>query len=139
MQIIKEIRIGYFRSFSQKIEIKQIKDLNHQEQSINLTLNDESNINTKLVIASDGANSFIRQRGGFNVTKWDYDQIAVVTTLKLAPVLLEQNILSRVSIWNFERINKINVLFFFFFIERILKTLLHGKGFYLLDQLLFCP
>ena len=28
MQIIKEIRIGYFRSFSQKIEIKQIKDLN---------------------------------------------------------------------------------------------------------------
>ena len=28
MRIIKEIRIGYFRSFSQKVEVKTIKDLN---------------------------------------------------------------------------------------------------------------
>jgi 2-octaprenylphenol hydroxylase len=70
---------------------KQIKDLNHQDNLVNLKLNDDSTISTKLVIASDGANSFIRQRGGFKITKWDYDQIAIVGTMKLAPVKFSHN------------------------------------------------
>ena len=37
-------------------------------------------------LGSDGANSFIRNKVNFNVMKWDYDQVAIVATLKLTEV-----------------------------------------------------
>ena len=85
----------------------KVKDLKQEYQNVELTLNDKRTINTKLVIGkkrmlnfyseilnifinklgSDGANSFIRNKVNFNVMKWDYDQTAIVATLKLSEVL----------------------------------------------------
>lgn len=62
----------------------QIKDFKVSDQAVDLKLSDNVNVKTKLLIGSDGVNSFIRQKGEFDVTKWDYDQIAIVSTLKLA-------------------------------------------------------
>jgi 2-polyprenyl-6-methoxyphenol hydroxylase-like FAD-dependent oxidoreductase len=66
----------------------QVKDFNYSHQDVILKLNDGKEINTKLLIGSDGANSFIRNKSNFKVTKWDYDQVAIVATLKLAEVKL---------------------------------------------------
>ena len=64
----------------------QLKDFKYSHQEVNLKLNDGKEITTKLLIGSDGANSFIRNKSNFKVTKWDYDQVAIVATLKLAQV-----------------------------------------------------
>ena len=64
----------------------QVKDFNSDSQNVNLKLNDGKEINTKLLIGSDGANSFIRNKSEFKVTKWDYDQVAIVATVKLEEV-----------------------------------------------------
>ena len=66
----------------------QVKDFNSNSQNVNLKLNDGKEINTKLLIGSDGANSFIRNKSEFKVTKWDYDQVAIVATVKLEEVTI---------------------------------------------------
>ena len=67
----------------------EINDFNNQNQNefINLKLKNGQQLNTKLIIGSDGANSFIRNKAGFKVTKWEYDQVAIVGTVKLAQVI----------------------------------------------------
>jgi ubiquinone biosynthesis monooxygenase Coq6 len=64
----------------------KVKDLKQNFQNVELELNDQTGtrINAKLVIGSDGANSFIRKKVNFSVMKWDYDQVAIVATLKLS-------------------------------------------------------
>jgi ubiquinone biosynthesis monooxygenase Coq6 len=68
----------------QLIYSNQIKHFEQNEHSVKVQLNDDSIINTKLLIGSDGVNSIIRSKGDFNVTKWDYDQVGIVATVKLS-------------------------------------------------------
>ena len=63
-----------------------LRSIDETDSTVELTLNDSSVINTNLLIGSDGPNSFIRQSANFKVTKWDYDQVAIVATLKLSQV-----------------------------------------------------
>lgn len=62
----------------------QIKDFKVEDSKVDILLKDESKIRTSLLIGSDGPNSFIRQNARFNITKWDYDQVAIVGTVKLS-------------------------------------------------------
>jgi len=64
---------------------KQLKEFKVQDSGcVEIVLKNDSKLSTNLLIGSDGANSYIRQSAGFNVTKWEYDQVALVATLKLA-------------------------------------------------------
>ncbi|MFL2840733.1 MAG: UbiH/UbiF/VisC/COQ6 family ubiquinone biosynthesis hydroxylase [Pseudohongiellaceae bacterium] len=56
---------------------------NYQQQSgyHTLGLADGIKIHGKLIIAADGANSFIRQEAGFDVRAWSYEHQAIVTTV----------------------------------------------------------
>jgi ubiquinone biosynthesis monooxygenase Coq6 len=69
----------------------EINDFNNNNNKINefvnLKLKNGQQLNTKLIIGSDGVNSFVRNKAGFKVTKWDYDQVAIVGTVKLAQVI----------------------------------------------------
>jgi len=47
-----------------------------------LHLQDGRQMHAKLVIAADGAHSKLRQLAGFRTREWDYDQQAIVTTVK---------------------------------------------------------
>lgn len=50
----------------------------------NVTLTDEQ-LNTfvcKLIVGADGANSWVRQQAGIEITSWKYQQTALVTTIK---------------------------------------------------------
>ncbi|CAF0735958.1 unnamed protein product [Brachionus calyciflorus] len=62
----------------------KIQSFDQNEQSVDLKLKDDCSIRTKLLIGSDGGESFIRKQANLDVTKWDYDQTAIVSTLKLA-------------------------------------------------------
>jgi 2-octaprenylphenol hydroxylase len=46
-----------------------------------LTLSNAQCIQTRLLIAADGANSTIRQQAGFDCREWDYGQKAIVATV----------------------------------------------------------
>ncbi|OBT17353.1 FAD-dependent 2-octaprenylphenol hydroxylase [Vibrio sp. UCD-FRSSP16_10] len=48
-----------------------------------LTLDNGQNITAKLVVAADGANSWVRQQQGFPVTEWDYDHSAIVANVTM--------------------------------------------------------
>ena len=64
-----------------------IKDIDRNNASfLDLNLSNDLSIRTKLLIGSDGANSLIRSKANMNVSKWDYDQIAICATLKLDEV-----------------------------------------------------
>lgn len=64
----------------------QLKDFKVEDSKVDITLKDESKIRTSLLIGSDGPNSFIRQNAMFKIIKWDYDQVAIVGTVKLSEV-----------------------------------------------------
>lgn len=55
-----------------------------QESWVTVTLKDMSKVKTRLLVGADGANSQVRKFGGFTMTRWTYDQSAVVATLHLA-------------------------------------------------------
>jgi 2-octaprenyl-6-methoxyphenol hydroxylase len=46
-----------------------------------LTLADGRRVRASLIVAADGAESPLRSRAGISVTKWDYHQTAIVTTV----------------------------------------------------------
>jgi 2-polyprenyl-6-methoxyphenol hydroxylase-like FAD-dependent oxidoreductase len=48
-------------------------------------------LKNKIKLGSDGANSFVREKAKFNVMRWNHDQMAIIATLKLAEVFLDQN------------------------------------------------
>ncbi len=64
----------------------KIEDYQFQDQFVNLKLNSRRTLKTKLLIGSDGANSLVRQKSNLPIIKWNYDQTAIVATLKLADV-----------------------------------------------------
>lgn len=47
-----------------------------------------------LITGSDGPNSFIRKKIGCNLLQLDYDQLAIVATLKIAQVFAHEIIKS---------------------------------------------
>lgn len=53
------------------------------EELITVETNDGENISTKLLIGADGFNSFIRAQAGIETIDYDYNQSAVVATMKV--------------------------------------------------------
>ena len=52
------------------------------ENILSITLSSGKKINTRLLVAADGARSKVRELMGFSTTEWDYDQQAIVATVQ---------------------------------------------------------
>ncbi|CAM4066232.1 FAD-dependent 2-octaprenylphenol hydroxylase [Vibrio neonatus] len=48
-----------------------------------LTLDNGQNLTAKLVVAADGANSWVRQQQDFPLTEWDYEHTAIVSNVEM--------------------------------------------------------
>ena len=59
-------------------------ELKQDEQSVTLTLDSGEELKAPLLVATDGANSWVRDQVGITTTGWSYDQTAVVATVPLA-------------------------------------------------------
>lgn len=66
-----------------KVEKFNIPPNQCDDDLVELTLENGEKIVTKLLIAADGAKSAIRQECDLHTTGWDYNQRAIVATLKL--------------------------------------------------------
>ena len=64
------------------VQITQLNYSNHSDSE--LALNNGRTLNTKLIVAADGAQSKIRQGVNIGVTSWDYDQQAMVIYIETA-------------------------------------------------------
>ncbi len=53
---------------------------------VRIELQNGESVNTRLLIAADGANSSIRKMCGIDVLNWDYGQSGIVATLHLSEV-----------------------------------------------------
>ncbi|WP_339721358.1 FAD-dependent oxidoreductase [uncultured Paraglaciecola sp.] len=63
---------------------RQIVQLVFGQQECFITLDDSSQLTAKLVIGADGANSVVKKHANLVQTFWDYDQHAIVATVKTA-------------------------------------------------------
>jgi 2-octaprenylphenol hydroxylase len=61
-----------------------INSLVFGQQECFITLDDNSHLTARLVIGADGANSLVKKQANFAQTFWDYDQHAIVATVKTA-------------------------------------------------------
>jgi 2-octaprenyl-6-methoxyphenol hydroxylase len=61
-----------------KIIKESVTGLQPDKNSAELSLSDNSQIQSKLVIAADGKNSLLRDLAGIKINKWQYPQMAVV-------------------------------------------------------------
>jgi 2-octaprenylphenol hydroxylase len=61
---------------------KKIKQLVFGQQECFITLDDSSQLTARLVIGADGANSVVKKQANLAQTFWDYDQQAIVATVK---------------------------------------------------------
>jgi len=59
----------------------QVEGYQPQTKHHTLSLADGTELQGKLIIAADGANSFIRQEAAFDVKAWSYQHQAIVTTV----------------------------------------------------------
>lgn len=69
-------------SFIELLAPKKIKQLVFGQQECFITLDDSSQISARLVIGADGANSVVKKLANLAQTFWDYDQHAIVATVK---------------------------------------------------------
>ncbi len=60
----------------------QVATLERYADSAVLTLQDDRQLQTRLVVGADGANSWVREQAGITTTGWSYEQTAVVATIK---------------------------------------------------------
>lgn len=60
----------------------QIKSISFYDDKTELVLEDKTTLSTKLVVGADGTRSWIRQQADIAVKGWDFDQAALVTTVK---------------------------------------------------------
>lgn len=60
----------------------QIEKIEFNKDKIGLMLKDKTILSAKLVVGADGARSWIRQQADIAVKGWDFDQAALVTTVK---------------------------------------------------------
>jgi 2-octaprenylphenol hydroxylase len=61
---------------------KKIQQLVFGQQECFITLDDNSQLSARLVIGADGANSVVKKQANLAQTFWDYDQNAIVATVK---------------------------------------------------------
>ncbi|MXR70210.1 FAD-dependent oxidoreductase [Shewanella sp. JBTF-M18] len=59
----------------------KVSQFTRMEGGIRLTLDDGSEIETRLLVGADGANSQVRQWAGIGVTGWDYAQSAMLINI----------------------------------------------------------
>jgi len=69
-------------SFIELLAPKKIKQLVFGQQECFITLDDSSQLSARLVIGADGANSVVKKLANLAQTFWDYDQHAIVATVK---------------------------------------------------------
>lgn len=60
----------------------QIESIAFSEDKTELMLKDKTRLSAKLVVGADGTRSWIRQQADIAVKGWDFDQAALVTTVK---------------------------------------------------------
>jgi len=60
----------------------QIKKIEFNQDKTELTLKDKAKLSATLVVAADGTRSWLRQQADIAVKGWDFDQAALVTTVK---------------------------------------------------------
>lgn len=61
---------------------QKVEKVNVGEREVMVSLDDGTPIIGQLIVAADGANSFIRQQMNMPITFWDYEHTAVVATVK---------------------------------------------------------
>jgi 2-octaprenylphenol hydroxylase len=61
---------------------RKIEQLVFGQQECFITLDDSSQLTARLVIGADGANSVVKKHANLAQTFWDYDQHAIVATVK---------------------------------------------------------
>ena len=59
-----------------------LESIKFNDDKTELTLNDKTKLAAKLVVGADGTRSWIRQHADIAVKGWDFDQAALVTTVK---------------------------------------------------------
>lgn len=57
-------------------------EIREQNQGVEVIAEGNQNFFGKLVIAADGAHSWVREKCGIDLKTWDYDQTAIVATVK---------------------------------------------------------
>ncbi|NRA41247.1 MAG: UbiH/UbiF/VisC/COQ6 family ubiquinone biosynthesis hydroxylase, partial [Pseudomonadales bacterium] len=70
--------------FSTNVRLQHNARINHMarcEKGYRLTMEDGAQIETHLLVAADGANSWVRQQAQFKTREWDYQQKAIVCTV----------------------------------------------------------
>ena len=60
----------------------QINKIEFNQDKTELTLKDKTKLSAKLLVAADGTRSWVRQQADIAVKGWDFDQAALVTTVK---------------------------------------------------------
>ncbi len=61
---------------------QKLVDMNEAADHISVTLEEGSQLAAKLLVAADGSRSWVRQKADIAVRGWDFDQAALVTTVK---------------------------------------------------------
>eukprot|EP01135_Chromosphaera_perkinsii_P001280 Nk52_evm7s164 gene=Nk52_evmTU7s164 len=78
----KEVCTMMYNSQIEKISISAAQQAG-QVPPVEILLKDGTEIKTRLLVGSDGANSFVRKSVGIQSTQWPYGQSGVVATLKV--------------------------------------------------------
>ncbi|MDH5570458.1 MAG: UbiH/UbiF/VisC/COQ6 family ubiquinone biosynthesis hydroxylase [Gammaproteobacteria bacterium] len=60
----------------------RLQSLEFLAQQVNLTQEDGKTFSARLLVAADGARSWVRQQAGISIKGWEYDQHALVTWVK---------------------------------------------------------
>lgn len=60
----------------------KIEQIEFQEEATTITLKDNTVLSAALLVGADGARSLVRQKADIAVKGWDFDQAALVTTVK---------------------------------------------------------
>ena len=60
----------------------RLEKIDFNKDKTNLTLDDKTELSASLVVAADGTRSWVRQQADIAVKGWDFDQAALVTTVK---------------------------------------------------------
>ena len=60
----------------------KLESIDFKQDNTYLVLDDKSDLTADLVVAADGSRSWVRQQANIAVKGWDFDQAALVTTVK---------------------------------------------------------
>ena len=60
----------------------KLENIEFNDDKASLTLEDKTELSANLVVAADGSRSWVRQQADIAVKGWDFDQSALVTTVK---------------------------------------------------------